>query len=239
MRTSKPLIEHWRTTHLNPEQKALPVGYAEKDSVYFGYSREEMLPFVPEQATEILEVGCGSGAFAATLKRSRPVRITAIEPFPTAAEIAAKQVDSLIRGSIEDGLHELQGQRFDCVVMNDVLEHLVDPWATLEALGPLLGADGVVVASIPNIRYMPVLREYFVEGEWRYQDFGVMDRTHLRFFTRKSILRMFAECGYEVVQIEGINASRLAWKFGLLNRLLRGRFDDARFMQFAVVARFV
>ena len=224
---------------MNVEASNTPAGYAEKDAEYFGYPREEMLAFVPERATEVLEVGCGAGAFAAALKRARKVRVTAIEPFPEAAAFADQHVDRLIRAPIEEGLHTLEGQAFDCVVMNDVLEHLVEPWLTLKALGPLLAEDGVVVASIPNIRYMPVLREYFVEGEWRYQDYGVMDRTHLRFFTKKSMIRMFMECGYEVLQIEGINESPLPWKFGLLNRLLAGRFDDARFIQFAVVARFI
>ena len=138
---------------------------------------------------------------------------------------------------VNGGILELRGQRFDCIVCNDVLEHLVDPWDTLKRLHPLIAPGGVMVASLPNMRFMPVLKDFVLKGEWRYVDQGVMDRTHLRFFTRKSMRALFEESGYQLTQIQGINAIRFPWKFGLFNKLVFGAFADAQFQQYACVVR--
>ncbi len=124
------------------------------DIAYFAVERREMLPYVPEGARRILEVGCGSGAFATLLRTVRGAYVVGIEPQPAAAAQAARRLDSVIEGDIDSSLGLLSCERFDCIVFNDVLEHLVDPWAALAAVRPLLSADGVVVASIPNMRYM-------------------------------------------------------------------------------------
>jgi len=209
--------------------------YSEKAHKYFGWERPEMVRFVPA-ATHILEVGCGRGGFAATLKAQRQLHITAIEPFEAAVAEAKQHVDWLIHADVERGMAQLLDGSFDCIIFNDVLEHLVDPWAVLTDARRLLRPSGAVVASIPNMRHMPVLKDLVLKGEWRYRDEGVMDRTHLRFFTKVSIRELFTVSGYTVQQIEGINAIKFPWKFRLLNRLALNALDDARYMQFAVVA---
>jgi 2-polyprenyl-3-methyl-5-hydroxy-6-metoxy-1,4-benzoquinol methylase len=209
--------------------------YSEKSGKYFKHGRIEMLPFIPRDATKILEIGCGVGEFAANLKSVRGVHITGIEPFEAAANIATSRLDRVLVADANAGIVELQGNRFDCIVCNDVLEHLVDPWDTLKHLRPLLAPNGKLVASIPNIRYMPVLKGLVLKGEWRYVEQGVMDRTHLRFFTKKSIYALFEESGYKVTHVQGINAIKFPWKFGLLNKLLLGELVDTKFPQFACV----
>lgn len=210
--------------------------YSAKPTTYFNTSRSEMAPFVPNGATRVLEVGCGEGEFAANLKASRTVHITGIEPFKAAAAVASGRLDRVLIADVNAGIVDLQGELFDCIVCNDVLEHLVDPWDTLKRLRPLLAPGGTLVASLPNMRFMPVLKDFVLKGEWRYVEQGVMDRTHLRFFTQKSMRSLFEESGYRVNRMQGINAIQFPWKFGLLNRLTGGALADAQFQQFACVA---
>ncbi len=211
--------------------------YGEKTNKYYAYQRREMFPFVPTDVHELLEVGCGEAHFAAALKADRAVHVTAIEPFAAAAEVARGRVDRLLETDVEHGFAQLPDASFDGVVFNDVLEHLVDPWWALVETKRLLRPDGCVVASLPNMRYMPVLKDLVLNGDWEYCDAGVMDRTHLRFFTRRSIARLFGATGYGVERLEGINGIAFPWKFGLLNRLTGGALDDTRYVQFACVAR--
>ena len=212
-------------------------GYDNKRPSYYQNARLEMLKYIPQAATSVLEIGCGSGEFAAVVKEKRSIVYTAVEPFLAAAEKARGRVDRLLECPIDEALVALAGQRFDCIVVNDVLEHLVDPWAIVRSMRAMLEPGGVVVASIPNIRYFPALKALVMQGEWQYQDHGVLDRTHLRFFTRSAIHHLFSANQYEVLVLEGINSIQLPWKFGLLNKVLGRRFDDARHMQFACVAQ--
>ena len=211
--------------------------YNDKSVAYFKYGRREMLPFVPEVAMRILEVGCGEGEFAAILKAERDVNVTGIEQFESAANVAIGRLDRVIVADVNAGINELQGQLFDCIVCNDVLEHLVDPWDILKRLRPLMAPGGTLVASLPNMRFMPVLKDFVLKGEWSYVEQGVMDRTHLRFFTKKSMRALFEESGYKVNHMQGINGIEFPWKFGLLNRLTLGALADAQFQQFACVVR--
>lgn len=210
-------------------------GYQNKSATYFTYGRREMIPFVPANARRILEIGCGEGEFAANLKGERSVHVTGIEPFAAAARVARLRLDRVLAVDVNSGILELQGHEFDCIVCNDVLEHLVDPWDTLKRLHPLMAPGGVLVASLPNMRFMPVLKDLVLKGEWLYVDQGVMDRTHLRFFTRKSMQTLFEESAYQVVRIQGINAIQFPWKFRLLNKLVFGALADTQFQQFACV----
>ena len=211
--------------------------YQAKAAKYFKYGRREMLPFVPKEARVILEVGCGEGEFAANLKSERQVHVTGIEPFAEAAREANSRLDRVLAVDANAGILELQGQQFDCIVCNDVLEHLADPWDTLKGLRPLMAPGGVLVASLPNMRFMPVLKDLVLEGNWNYVNQGVMDRTHLRFFTRKSMCVLFQESGYQVTQTQGINAIKFPWKFGLLNKITFGALSDAKFEQYACVVK--
>jgi 2-polyprenyl-3-methyl-5-hydroxy-6-metoxy-1,4-benzoquinol methylase len=212
-------------------------GYDAKEDNYYAHQRPEMQVLVPLSACRVLEVGCGVGSFAAGLKARRDLHVTGIEAFPEAAAQAAGRIDRVIAAGIEAALPQLAEERFDCIVINDVLEHLVDPWEVLRQLRPLLQLEGVLVASIPNVRYLPVFKDYVLHGQWHYQLEGVLDRTHLRFFTRRSMQAMFDAAGYTVVSIQGIHAVQVSWKFRLLNALCKNALSDLPYLQFACVVR--
>src|ERR1051325_5489453 len=109
---------------------------------------------------------------------------------PPAAEEAAQKLDRVLCAPFDERLALPEGA-FDCIFCNDVLEHLADPYSALRYCRRLLTPEGVLIASIPNIRYFPVLFQLLVKKNWQYEDHGVMDRTHLRFFTKNSILATF------------------------------------------------
>ena len=211
--------------------------YNDKGRGYFSNTRQEMLPFIPTNAHLILDIGCGDGSFGASLKRTRDVEVTGVEAFPDAAERARAVLDQVLGRNVEIDELDLPQGYFDCIIYNDVLEHLRDPWLTVSRLSRFLKQRGHVVSSIPNVRYFDVFKDLLVNKEWKYEDEGVLDRTHLRFFTERSIPRIFEETGYEVLQLEGIHGRRFPWKFALLNWLSGGRFDDVAYQRFACVAR--
>ena len=208
--------------------------------VYENSLREEMLPFVPARARLILDVGCSVGNFGSLLKTERSSEVWGIEIDPEAAEIARRKLDKVLVGSFnrELGVPE---KKFDCIVFNDVLEHMVDPYSALEYAKELLTDDGCVVASIPNVRYFGNMWMLLVHRSWEYQDSGILDRTHLRFFTQESIKSMFANAGFEIRIIRGINSLDVCDgyfmnKFRILNTIFLNRIEDMRWLQFAVVA---
>jgi 2-polyprenyl-3-methyl-5-hydroxy-6-metoxy-1,4-benzoquinol methylase len=160
---------------------------------------------VPPAARRVLDVGCGPGGFGHSLRQDDPTRERwAVELDADVAATAADHYDRMVVGPFPDAVTEL-GARFDCIVFNDVLEHVVDPWATLRAATPLLAEGGAVVASIPNVRNARVVFDLAVRGNWTYTDIGILDRTHLRFFTARSIRQLFVDCGYVVQAMAGIN----------------------------------
>ena len=199
-----------------------------------------MRAFVPAEARVILDVGCGDGAFAAGLRderrrEDRELEIWGLEMDPEAAARATDRLDHVLAGSAEERVAELPPGRFDCVVLNDLLEHLAWPERLLRDLRPVLAPGGVLVASIPNVRYFFNVWDLAVRGDWEYHDEGIRDRTHLRFFTRASMHGLFARAGYRLRHQEGINPTG-SWRFRLANLLALGRLDDLRYLQFACVA---
>lgn len=218
--------------------------YHVKPRLYYEQSRPEMLPFVPASCRMALDVGCSNGSFGSLLRRERHCSVWGIEPFESAANAAAGRLDKVIHGAFDDQA-PLPRANFDCVIFNDVLEHLLNPEAALQLARQLLKPDGAVVASIPNIRHFPTVWHLAIHGAWEYRDCGTLDKTHLRFFTRSSIGALFATAGFEVEQVVGIypyrgipNASTRVWRlFRLANALSGSRFDDMKFERFAVVAR--
>jgi 2-polyprenyl-3-methyl-5-hydroxy-6-metoxy-1,4-benzoquinol methylase len=207
----------------------------------YGYTfneRPRMLECIP-YGSSVLEVGCGRGGFGLGLRRDRGVtRSVGIEVNVAAADEARAYFDNVLCAPYPDVLDRID-EKFDCVVFNDVLEHLIDPWEALRRTRGILEPTGIVVASIPNVRVVDVSIG-LLRGDWTYQDEGVLDRTHLRFFTRTSIMRMMDEAGYEVESICPINP------LPRFHRLARHIDPDGRYgrtiadlvhLQFAVTAR--
>src|SRR4030066_1485209 len=120
--------------------------------------------------------------------------------------------------------------------MNDVLEHLVNPEACLNRLLPKLKAGGHLLCSVPNVRYYKHLRELIVHGDWEYREEGILDRTHLRFFTKKSLAAMIRRLNCEIITLKCINGRKRLW-LKLLNLIFLNKFQDIPFMQIACLAQ--
>ena len=216
----------------------MPLSHEIKSDVgYFQNLRPEMLRYIPDKATKILEVGCGEGAFSKSLIRFDR-ELWGIEIDNQAITKAKTVFNYTFEGDFNDIYNQLPQNYFDCVIFNDVLEHLYAPWDVVRMVKALLKDDGVLVTSIPNFRYISnLITEILFEKEFRYKpNGGILDDTHIRFFTSKSILRMFNDQGYEVLVHEGIHPCR-SWKEKLFIRLSFGLLKDARYKQFATVAK--
>lgn len=134
------------------------------------------------------------------------------------------------------GVACLRGETFDYAIFLDVLEHLRAPWDILTELQNYLAPGATVIASIPNLRHFQLIKSLLLRKRFEYQGEGVMDRTHLRFFTCDDIAQLFASTAYSVSRMEGLIKGGFPWKFRMLNRLLLGALDDMQYLQFAVVA---
>ncbi|GAC1645972.1 MAG: hypothetical protein NVS4B2_35330 [Chloroflexota bacterium] len=206
-------------------------------TVYRAMERPDVEAIVPSSATRVLDVGCGAGTLGAALKRRRPgVHVTGIDMSPALAEEATARLDLVLLGTVEEHLHDLPDNSFDCVIFADVLEHMIDPHRVLLDVRRTLDRDrGVVVASIPNVRHWSVLRELVVRGRWGYAERGLLDSGHLRFFTLASILTMFHWAGYAVEVTGSVDAApRSIW---WANRALAGKLRPFIAYQYLLSAR--
>jgi 2-polyprenyl-3-methyl-5-hydroxy-6-metoxy-1,4-benzoquinol methylase len=210
--------------------------YEEKNSVYYTHSRSELMPYIPQGIKTALDIGCGTGVFGSLLKSRYPCQVWGIEPNKASALEAEKKLDKVVNSTFFRNMPELISQKFDIIFFNDVLEHLVDPEEALDICKSLLNANGYILASIPNIRWYPVILSLLRYRDFKYEVAGVMDKTHLRFFTLKSMLRLFKDNGYKIITSNGINKSTSFKFFNLLNLLLFNSQWDMKFPQFVIVA---
>jgi 2-polyprenyl-3-methyl-5-hydroxy-6-metoxy-1,4-benzoquinol methylase len=180
------------------------------DPVYYEQERPEVLALVPDTVHSVLELGCANGRMATELKARQECRVAGVEYLPEAAAIAESRLDRVIVGDCEhlDFAELFESAEFDCLIAADVLEHLRDPELVLRRLMPHLTDNACVVVSIPNVRNAGVL-ESAVEGNWTYQQWGILDRTHLRFFTRREIERMFARLGFVIEELTSVDSPQL------------------------------
>jgi SAM-dependent methyltransferase len=203
-------------------------------SIKYDFDRAELLPFLPDSSRSLLDVGCGSGAFGRLLRSRRPgMELWAVEPDQASAQAARDGFDHVLVGRFPDA--RLPRSRFDVIVCADVLEHMASPETALEAALSTVTPAGVMVASIPNVRHWrAVLWPLLRHGTWTYSERGILDRTHLRFFTRRSACDLFTGHGWAVESVTSINMIR---RERLLSRLSARLLDDFLTPQYVVIAR--
>lgn len=204
-------------------------------AAYADQNRSDVHPYLPSEIGRLLDVGCFQGAFGRDVKAAHPsAEVWGIEATEDAAEVAAGRLDRVIRGSFPEDVPA--GEQFDVVTFLDALEHIADPWAALEAARKMLAPGGRVVASIPNVRH--VAFDLLVKGRWEYRDDGIMDRTHLRFFTESTIRRTFDDCGFTIETLDPLTAPAFkSWKRrALMNLLPVADRRGLRTIQYVVVA---
>jgi 2-polyprenyl-3-methyl-5-hydroxy-6-metoxy-1,4-benzoquinol methylase len=203
-------------------------------STYYVGIRKEMLPFLPDTRKRVLEIGCGYGTFSEGVEGY--LEYWGVEPDPDAAKIAEQRLKNVFMGTYNDVAAQLPDNYFDLIICNDVIEHMPDHEEFLVEIQRKMVSGGSLVASIPNVRYYYNLLELLIGKDWFYRDAGILDRTHLRFFTRKSLLVCLDKAGFEVEKFEGINGLKTRiLPFKRLWRQLMFCFlgNDVRYLQFA------
>lgn len=192
---------------------------------------------------KVLEIGPSTGYVSRVLV-ANGCRVTGIELDPEAAAKAEEACERVVVGDVEsmDLEGELGDETFDVALFGDVLEHLKDPLRVLERVRPFLRPGGYVVASIPNVAHGSV-RLALMQGRFRYEPKGLLDDTHLRFFTRESVEGLFADAGFSITDLERtrlgvfdteVEVDREAVPEGALERILAD--PEAETYQFVVRA---
>jgi 2-polyprenyl-3-methyl-5-hydroxy-6-metoxy-1,4-benzoquinol methylase len=168
---------------------------------YFAWARPELAAFLRSHGPydQALDIGCASGVLGADLLREGIVgACDGIEPYGEAASIAQSRLRKVWQGSLESVAGDVPWHRYDLIVFADVLEHLPDPWAALRRLRAVAAPGCRLLVSVPNVRHYKVSLPLLFRGEFRYENAGIMDRTHLHFFTHGSLEETLGECGWSV-----------------------------------------
>ena len=152
----------------------------------------------------VLELGCAVGHMTRALT-GLGCRVVAVDVDEVATRSAAEFAERVLVADLSDptALEQLKGERFDVVLAGDVLEHLPDPLSVLQRCRSLLTPDGALVLSLPNVAHVD-LKLGLLQGRWEYRDTGLLDRTHLRFFTRRSIDELLHDAGFVPVEIRRV-----------------------------------
>ncbi len=181
------------------------------DPAYHTNPRVEIMSFLAEPPGTVLDIGCGGGATGDLVKKKFPgTRVIGIEINPNAAQHARSVLDVVVCAGIDqvDLARDAPGESISTVLLLDVLEHLYDPWRALQRIHRWLAPGTRVIASIPNIRNLQTLSD-LAGGHFEYAANGVLDITHVRFFTRRTLQDLFTQTGYEVKRLEPLTQPAL------------------------------
>ena len=161
----------------------------------------DLLKLIPPQAVCLIEIGCSSGALAREFKKiNSRCHYFGIDINPSYVDLARRHCDEIASLDIDSAGEDFFAAHSDrdCWIFGDTLEHLKDPWRVLRAIRANLPISGCVVACIPNAQHWSVVTRLAL-GDFRYEDSGLLDRTHLRWFTRQTIIELFSDCGFAIV----------------------------------------
>ncbi|MDO9424799.1 MAG: class I SAM-dependent methyltransferase [Methylobacter sp.] len=199
--------------------------YNEKKPDYFSSSRSQIIDLLPDFSQRVLEIGCGSGQTLETLKKMQACAETVgVELFEAAADSARNRVDTVYCLDVEKNPLPAHIGKFNLILLLDVLEHLVDPWTLLKRLKEEhLAVDGKIIISLPNARHFSLVLPLLV-GRFDYVERGILDKTHLRFFTKDSATKLLKSAG---LNIEAIKPASLDIRLnsGKLNVITLGLFS--------------
>lgn len=190
----------------------------------------------------VLDVGCATGVNGSyLLDHGQAKEVYGIEYDPTMADLARSHYAEVWQGDIEAmSFGELFGDRqFDCMIFGDILEHLRNPQAILDALLVFLRPGGTVIISVPNMQHVSALWTLAAKGYWPRNDRGIFDRTHLQVFTRKNLIELVEQSGLTVQNLQRVfrYRDRLGSQFPIYGRLLKMAFPDFYTFQYLVLAK--
>lgn len=206
-----------------------------RDPAYGRVSRDSVISLLDPPLGSVLDVGCGEGASAEALRAHGATRLSGIELSSAFADLARHNYDEVVVGSVEGYPLPWQPESFDVILCYDVLEHLYDPWLALERLRALLKPNGRLHISVPNARHKDVWLPLLVHGTFGYQSAGLMDVTHIRFFTVSDIVSAVEAAGYQLISKVGRPPESRKQRVAYL--LTRGRASQFLARQWYVLAR--
>jgi 2-polyprenyl-3-methyl-5-hydroxy-6-metoxy-1,4-benzoquinol methylase len=168
---------------------------------YYQNVRSEILCFLIKGEYSVLELGCGLGETLKYLKRNGYAANTVgVDIMPRLADTDPGEIDTVLTVDLERFDPSIIPQRFDIIIINDVLEHLKEPLQLLRSAIALLRETGTIIVSIPTLRNWNVMYKLLIRGDFRYEDNGgILDRGHIRFFTLKTMKALFATAGLRIV----------------------------------------
>ncbi len=217
------------------------------DSTYYDQARTEIYELLPEKIDFVMEIGCASGRTLQWLREGCGAKHTVgIEMVETAAKEAEERCDEIFVADVTscESLLRRFEKRVDLLLILDILEHLINPEKALHSIKTVLQNDGIIIASIPNVRSVKVLIPLLFFGEFNYMSSGILDRTHIRFFTKNSIKSLFTKNGFDILTIKAngpLQFSKAKSPAGylvvLLNYLTFGLFEGFLANQWLVVAK--
>jgi 2-polyprenyl-3-methyl-5-hydroxy-6-metoxy-1,4-benzoquinol methylase len=206
--------------------------YNDKPGEYFSNIRKDLISFISNESKglSILEVGAGSGDTLLELKRKGIAnKISGFDLFDVCED--KRDFEEFIIGNIEKDELLFNG-KYDIIILADILEHLIEPDKTLEKLIPFLNHDGLIYISLPNIRNYKAIYQIFFKGDFKYEEEGTLDKTHLRFFCKKNMRDLISKiAGIENVKIES-NLRHLNSKKSLLNLVTFRFFEEFLSLQY-------
>lgn len=174
------------------------------DKQYYSTIRSDIASFFTDSLDKVLEVGCGFGRTLGFLKENGLAQQTfGIDINPDAIKYQEENAINEIRiGDIEKIDLDFPELFFDCILLLDIIEHLKEPNGFLRKIKKHLCKDGFLIISIPTVRNVKVIYNLLFKGDFKYEKEGILDKTHLRFFTKKTMIKLFDESGLKVETIE-------------------------------------
>jgi len=205
--------------------------YIEKPKNYFSEIRNDIIELIQCNNCNILEIGCGEGNTLIELKRQGKAK------FVVGIDIVdlnqSSKLDKFILADIENDNINLPEEYFDIIICADVLEHLKDPWSVLKKIRKFLKPNGILLASIPNVREIKTLISIVIKGDFKYVDSGILDKTHLRFFCKKNVIELFESTGYKIEKV----TFKLSPKRKFLLKLSLGLLEEILVVQYLVLCK--
>jgi methionine biosynthesis protein MetW len=178
---------------------------------------------VPEMS-KVLDVGCHTGIMGEILRRKKGCVVTGIESDSAAALEAKELLNEVLEIDIEESDWQKKiNDRFDVILFGDVLEHTRNPELILSASKQLLKSGGKVIVSLPNIANLRI-RLGLLRGKFDYDDSGILDRTHLRFYTKSSATKLLIDSGLRVIEARAAGYSLPYWLINVFPKLLATQF---------------
>ena len=191
----------------------------------------DLLALIPTNVKRVLDIGCGAGYLGRSLKDNGVSYVAGVELNPTAAA-SRGFLDLIVEGDVELIGLPFEKESFDCIIFDDIIEHLRDPVSVLTRSRKYLKPDRVIICSIPNVRHYKIIWGLLL-GKWKYQEEGLLDKTHRYFFTRKSIEEMMSGANLKILRLD---RRSLANRFmRILNRLLLNALHDFVCFQYKIM----